>query len=120
MKYKCQNCGDETDNDQSLKSINADEIVEIHRCDKCQERWDRELAWESKGETINESELICPYCNAVYHDYEAYDFDEGETEEEECSHCGRKFDVEVQVERLYSTKRSLCEMPDDWNEEDEE
>lgn len=119
MKYKCQYCGAETDNDQSFKSIIGDYIFEVHRCDKCQERWDRELAWESKGETIDERELICPYCNAVYHDYEAYGFDEGETEEEECSNCGRKFDVEVKVERLYSTKRSLCEMPDDWNEEDE-
>jgi hypothetical protein len=34
--------------------------------------------------------------------------------------CGKKFDVEVEEKRTYSTKRSLCEMPDNYGEEDTE
>ena len=115
MEWRCDDCGALTENDQSM-TFQDGFVLERHRCDKCHDRWERELAWESKGETINEDEIVCPYCNTSYEDYDAYAFDEGKTAEVECFECGRKFDLEVEVKRTYSTKRSLCEMPDDWNE----
>ena len=121
-KYKCEYCGAPTDNDQSF-TVPAlitgwePKRYEVHRCDKCDKRLDQEIAWESEGETIGEDNVICPYCGYKYDDYDGYQFDEGKTEEEECPECGRKFDVEVETRRTYSTKRSLCEMPEDYGEE---
>ena len=34
----------------------------------------------------------------------------------ECPECGNRFDVEVENIRYFSTKRSLCNMPDDVKE----
>lgn len=121
-KYKCQECGAPTDNDQSFTvpaNITGGEPCryEVHRCDKCDDRFHRELDWESEGETIREKNVICPYCGYEYDDYDGYTFDEGKTEEVECPACSRKFDLEVEVRRTYSTKRSLCEMPEDYEEE---
>lgn len=124
-KFKCDYCGAPTDNDQSF-TVHAyitggePKLYEVHRCDKCDKRFDQEIAWESEGETIQESNVICPYCGYQYDDYDGYQFDEGKTEKVECPECSRKFDVEVEVRRTYSTKRSLCEMPENYGEEDEE
>lgn len=122
--FKCSKCGAPTDNDQSFTvpaHITGGAIAryEVHRCDKCDKRLDQELAWESKGETIREDNVICPYCEYEYDDYDGYQFDEGNTEEVECLACGRKFNVEVEVRRTYSTKRSLSEMPENYGEEDD-
>lgn len=116
--YKCTTCGAPTDNDQSFK-LSSGDTLEVHRCDECDKRFHQELDWESEGETFQEDTIICPYCGHEYDNYDAYDFDEGDTSEVECEICGRKFDLEVKVSRTYSTKRSLCEMPDDFGEEDE-
>ncbi len=123
-KFKCTLCGAPTDNDQSFTvpahiTGGAPARYEVHRCDKCDKRFNQELAWESEGGTYKEKNVICPYCGYKYDDYDGYQFDEGKTEEEECPECGRKFDVEVEFSRTYSTKRSLCEMPEDWEGEDE-
>lgn len=120
-KYKCR-CGAPTDNDQSFtvpSCITGGEPsrYEVHRCDKCDKRFHQELDWESEGETIQEKEIICPYCEHKYDDYDAYAFDEGDHPEVECEICGRKFDLEIREVRTYSTKRSLCEMPENYGEE---
>ncbi len=124
-KFVCMKCGSPTDNDQSFTlpahiTGGAPSRYEVHRCDKCDKRFHQELDWESKGETIRENKVICPYCGYEYDDYCGYQFDEGTIEEEECPECSRKFDIEIEVRRTYSTKRSLCEMPEDWDEEGEE
>jgi DNA-directed RNA polymerase subunit RPC12/RpoP len=123
-KYKCTKCGAPTDNDQSFEVIpiggKEPHRVEVHRCDKCDKRFHQELDWESEGETINENELTCPYCGYEYDTYDAYGFREGDTDEVECEACGRKFDLVVETRRVFSTKRSLCEMPDDYGEEDDD
>ena len=121
--YTCRCCGSPTDNDQSF-DIPArygcrGGRIEVHRCDKCDKRFHQELEWESEGETIRENNVICPYCEYEYSDYDGYQFDEGKTEEVECPECGGKFDVEVEVIRTYSTKRSLSEMPDNYGEGDD-
>ena len=122
--FKCEKCGAATDNDQSfvLTPICSTEPIhiEVHRCDECDKRWHQELDWECEGETINESKLICPYCDHEYDDSEAYYFDEGDTPEVECEMCGRKFDLTVETRRVFSTKRSLSEMPENYGYEDGE
>lgn len=123
-KFVCMKCGLPTDNDQSFEITplcsQAPCRIEVHRCDKCDKRFHQELDWETKGETTREYKLICPYCQYEYDDYDAYGFQEGDTPEVECEACGRKFDLEVDTRRVFSTKRSLREMPEDWDEEDEE
>ena len=119
--YKCDKCGEPTDNDQSftLTTVHGPgRRYEVHRCDRCDKRFQLEIDWESEGETIREDTLICPYCGHEYDTYDAYDFEEGRTPEVECEICGKKFDLEIETMRLYSTKRSACEMPDDYGEED--
>lgn len=123
-KYICTKCGAPTDNDQSFEvkplCAMAPRRIEVHRCDKCDKRFHQELDWESEGETIYEKKLICPYCGYEYDDYDAYGFLEGSTPEVECEECGRKFDLEVETRRVFSTKRSLCEMPENYGEEEED
>ena len=114
--YKCTRCGEPTDNDQSF-ALSTGYFLEVHRCDKCDKRLHQQIEWENKGETFREDEIICPYCGYTYESYDAYGFDEGTTPEVECDGCGHKFDLEVEERRTYSTKRSLCEMPDDYGEE---
>lgn len=118
-KFKCTICGAPTDNDQSFTTRNGFHL-EVHRCDKCDKRFHQELNWESEGESIREEKIVCPFCGHEYEDYSGYEFDEGRHEETECECCGRKFDLEVEVSRTYSTKRSLCEMPEDYGEEEED
>lgn len=117
-KYKCDECGAPTDNDQTFRV--GDFIIERHRCDKCDKQFHREIDWRSEGETTMVDKLTCPYCCYEFDDINALEFDEGTTEEVVCPSCSRRFDVEVEVQRVYSTKRSLCEMPENYGEEDEE
>ena len=118
MKYICCKCGKPTDNIEVVNMANAS--FSYSKCDECKERWSREYDWKSENETSNEKQLICPYCDHEYDDYDTYGFDEGETEEIECEVCGRKFDLIVEYVRLYSTSRSICEMPDDFQQSEED
>lgn len=117
-KYKCQYCGAPTNNDQSVEFASGLRI-KVHRCDKCDKRWHQKLNWKCEGEAINENTIICPYCGHEYPEYRSYNFDEGSHEEIECEGCGRKFDLRVKMKRTFSTQRSLCEMPDDYGEDEE-
>lgn len=116
--FKCQTCGCDTTNDQSF-TVRTGYVCEVHRCDACDKRWHMELDWECMGETINESNIICPYCGYEYSDYDGWSFEGGDHEEVECECCGKHFDLEVRERRTYSTKRSVCDMPDDWDGEEE-
>lgn len=111
MKYKCTLCGSDTDNVELVGK------AEIHCCDKCRERINKEVEWEGINEHWREAKITCPYCDHEYEDYECYEFDEGKTEEVECPICDRKFDVDVIQIRKYSTKRSTSEMPEDFDPE---
>lgn len=109
MKYICSKCGKPTDN---IRKVEGSDIT-YSWCDECHDRFDREFDYQNEGETINERSLICPHCGHEYDDYTAYGFDEGDAEEVECEACGKKFDLEIECVRRYSTKRSICEMPED-------
>ena len=111
MKHTCRDCGRETDNEKVIKSIvDGKPLFTVHRCDECQAKWDAELEFQSEGEKFREDNLICPWCDFAFEDYDACRYEEGEETEIECPECGRKFDLEVEIQRVYSTKRSLCEM----------
>lgn len=111
MKYTCP-CGNPTDN---IKIIGN---VTLHTCDRCKERISKEVAWESKNEHWRVNTVICPYCDFEYEAYDAYAYEENE-EEIECPVCGKKFDLEVEHIKYFSTKRSVCEMPDDYEDGDD-
>lgn len=113
MKYICQKCGKPTDN---IKVLVPD--IGYSWCDACKDRWSREYDYQSETETTDELRIICPHCGYEYDDYDAYGFDEGETKEVECEACGKKFDLEIECVRRHSTRRSICEMPEDYGNDD--
>lgn len=114
MRFRCNHCGKPTNNDEVF-TLSSGYEYHTHTCDECTKRIHLEVNWESIGEHWIEDKIICPYCGCSYDDYEAWSFDEGETEEVECDFCGKKFDLEVEVKRTYTTKRSVCEMPEDFD-----
>lgn len=85
----------------------------FHTCDECQKKMDIEYDWQSKNEHYGEDTIICPYCDYEYENYDACQYEDNESEIE-CPLCGKKFDLEVRTITEYSTKRSLCEMPEDY------
>lgn len=110
MKYICNKCGKPTDNVHAIEGTEHTYSL----CDDCIDRLNREYDYQSEGEQINERHLACPHCGHEYEDYDAYGFDEGNTEEVKCDACGKKFDLEIECIRRYSAKRSICEMPEDY------
>lgn len=111
-KFVCGHCGKPTDNTQRVYEF------EFHTCDECQRKLDIEYEWQSENEHFAEDTIICPYCDYEYEDYDACEYECSE-DEIECPECGKKFDLEVRVTTEYSTKRSLCEMPEDYQGEDD-
>ena len=106
MKFICS-CGNPTDNATVIGNI------VLHTCDKCLERISKEADWENENEHYHERTIICPYCDFEYEEYDAWGFDCSE-DKVECPECGKRFDLEVEDVRYFSTKRSLCDMPEDY------
>ena len=106
MKFICS-CGKPTDN----STVIGNSV--LHTCDECLERISKEVDWESENEHYRERTIICPYCDFEYEDYDAWNFEGGE-DEVECPECGKRFDLEIQEIRYFSTKRSVCDMPEDY------
>lgn len=79
-------------------------------CDDCEERFERELAWEN--EQSREGEITCPWCG--YSDSGSWEF-EGEYDDGyECSNCGKPFFVKKRVDITYTSKRRIEDMPEGW------
>ena len=95
--------------------ITNSSIPPWYLCEKCDNRIDLEVKWESFGEHCGD-EIKCPFCS-----YEEQDSWEVQDDEDEwaCPECERKFDIEVEHITRYTCKRSLCEMPEGWTGEDE-
>lgn len=115
MEYTCHLCGAPTNNAEQIGA------VYVHFCDDCNEQIHREVAWEAQGRTYGERDVICPYCRYRLGRTDMALLEDGDTPEWECECCHQKFDIEVAMVRVYSTKRSICEMPADWQapEDDE-
>jgi len=86
-------------------------------CEDHHKEFEREYAWQSNTETFRENKVICPYCGNVQY---YYPDDECAIDEYKCQECDRKFDIEVERIIYYSTKRSLCEMPEDFDPEEDD
>ena len=107
-EFTCARCGCPTNNSEEIGSLT------LHFCDACNDAIDREVRWESEGATHRKDQVICPICGYEYDPYESLRFDEDETTDAACECCGRHFKVEVTTVRYYSTRRSISEMPPDW------
>lgn len=118
--FKCTRCGCDTPNSEDITSSEGKLLFISHMCDACKKRLRQEVDFRYEGATFSESELICPWCGHEYETYDACGFDEGETESVVCERCGKHFDLEIETRRRYSTKRSLCDMPDDYEEQEDE
>lgn len=116
--FKCSRCGCDTTNKKDYYRDDGSLMFTSHRCDACERRMDLEYDFQCEGETIDEFELICPWCQSSYDSYDAYKYDDGETEVE-CMYCGKHFDLEIETRRRYSTKRSICDMPEDYGQEED-
>ena len=106
MKFVCS-CGTPTDNEKMIGNLI------VHTCDKCLERISKEVDWGSENEHWHERTIVCPYCDYEYEEYDAYSYEDSE-DEIECPECGKRFDLEVESIRYFSTKRSVCDMPEDY------
>ena len=113
-QFTCVRCGVHTDNAEQIGSVT------VHICDDCNLAIHREMKWSRQGETWRERTVVCPYCGYELDGYKSFQFELGETREHACECCHKKFDVRVVEVRYYSTKRSDCEMPEDWQPPEEE
>ena len=104
MKYKCSVCGKPTDNEKTTHGYT------YHICNECHDRISKEVEFQSEGEQWRENTIICPFCEYHFEAYDSYEYEIGEHSEIECPACDRKFDLEVEEIRYFSTKKSLCEM----------
>lgn len=116
--FECCDCGKPTTNSYDVKGFGSIPLFTVHRCDACGERLKLESDFQSEGETIEIDTLVCPWCGYEYDAYESCQYG-GDEDEVECESCGRKFDLEVHTTVRYSTKRSLCEMPEDYGKEEQ-
>ena len=110
-EFICGHCGKPTKNTKFIYDY------VFHTCDECQRKMDIEYDWQSENEHCGENTIICPYCDYEYEGYDACQYEDNESEIE-CPLCGKKFDLEVRTITEYSTKRSLCEMPEDYQGND--
>lgn len=59
--FHCDDCRAPTPNSHDIKTLDGSLVLRtIHRCDACQDRFCRELDFQSEGETILERDMICP------------------------------------------------------------
>ncbi len=74
---------------------------------------------DEKVEKLFEKEITCPYCGFECGDSWEYGLDsDGDTKEEECEKCNKKFHIQLNVEATYTT-RGLCNennMKHNWKE----
>lgn len=112
MKYKCSICGADTDNDQSFDVCGR--RYEVHRCNICDDRFHRELDWENDNAHEYESNIVCPYCDYEYSDYDSYEYiNEGDCDVE-CECCGNIFSLKIHRKVEFSTNKRSEDMPDDY------
>lgn len=116
MKYKCDKCGQPTDNiyrykdhfgAKFLDAVNSWE-KETHTCDECEQKADDYKEWQN--EQFQERKIICPWCG--YENGDSWEYEDSE-DEVECGECGRLFDLEVETEVHYTTRKSDSEYDKD-------
>ncbi|KKN22112.1 hypothetical protein LCGC14_0918600 [marine sediment metagenome] len=69
-------------------------------CNTCHEKLMVKRIAEFKGETMYQNEAVCPWCG--YKDNDSWERQAGENE---CSECGRKFELSIEMTVDYSTTK---------------
>ena len=112
MKYTCDKCGNPTDNKYVYKDHFDKEIIKrygwgdkmSHTCDECEQKAEDYEEW--KNEQYKEDRIICPWCG--YKNEDSWEYVESE-DGVECDRCGKLFNLEVDHEITYTTRKSDSE-----------
>lgn len=110
MKYKCDGCGNSTDNIYHDSDFMSADFIQRHgdkahhRCDDCTQRLRDEIEWEN--EQSNMRHITCPWCG--YENRNSWEYEDSE-DEVECGECGELFDLEVCHEITYTTRKSASQ-----------
>ena len=113
MKYKCDFCGKPTD-DISIIPMAHGKTLEYHTCDFCKDLHNRQYDWEQDNEHLYESNIVCPYCDYEFDDYDSYSYVEEGDCDVECPMCDKTFKVEIKQTVEFSTHKRAEDMPKDW------
>lgn len=98
FKY-CKECSFYNKSDDICKTkLNADELMDDNN-EECMF-----FNYKNSHETMNEDEIICPYCG--YRDSNSWEYDEGDYMLH-CENCEKEFYVNAKVEILYSTSPTV-------------
>lgn len=105
--YKCCDCGKPTGNKRVISMTRGNDLI-IHRCDECQDKLSAEIEWQN--EQWQEDNIICPWCNDCFSEYEEmlqvtdspYEDFVGTVK---CPSCGKEFDLEIETKCTYTTKK---------------
>lgn len=109
----CNRCGRPTTNFTRFSRRTAEVLGKpgVAYCDECDAELVREREWEN--EQYQATAAICPWC--LHPDEESWGIEDGESEHV-CPKCGRVYELET--ERLYTTRRRIEDMPDDYEPHD--
>jgi DNA-directed RNA polymerase subunit RPC12/RpoP len=106
MPYICDECGKPTKNASYYHDFMPPDFVEkygdkvTHTCDQCRDKAERVREWQN--EQFQGNEIICPWCGYKNRDsWEQEDSDD----EYECPDCGKVFELEVEHEVSYTTRK---------------
>lgn len=80
----------------------------------------RREEWRYDNAHEYESNLICPYCDCEFDDYESWEITKYDCGDIECPNCGKFFHVEIRQITEFSTYKRYEDMPADWGKEDDE
>lgn len=103
----CKGCGKPTTNFTKFSKRTAELLGKrgVAYCDECRAELRREREWAN--EQYQATAAICPWC--LHPDTDSWEIEDGATEHE-CPRCGRAYELEV--ERVYTTRRRIDDMPD--------
>lgn len=109
LKYKCQDCGQPTDNITEF-DVNKHHY-EIHYCDDCRKEAEKIDKWQN--EKIRTKTMICPWCELEF-DWEDNIFEEGDGTCN-CPYCDKEIEYECEHLLRWTTRK-----PEELYEEVEE
>lgn len=109
----CRRCGKPTTNFTRFNRRVAEIMGKpgVAYCDECTERSRREHEWEN--EQYQATAAICPWCLSP--DADSWELEDG-TSEVQCPNCGMVYELET--ERVYTSRRRIEDMPDDYEPDD--
>lgn len=110
MKYKCDRCGKPTENSYRDSDYKNGEYIgkygnrEHHFCDNCIRKFRNKYDWNN--EEFKTNCIVCPWCGFDQDNSKSYEKDEKDVE---CEYCFKLFDLEINYETTYTTKRAASQ-----------